>query len=432
MVGRGTRARRLVTLSAVVAMALAMVVAVPARGEEQQQNAPVYATTAPARSYDDVPEDSPVYGAVARVSSLMIMDGVTDTEFRPDEVATRSQMALALWKMAGEPSVIAKAKTFTDVEEGTPFFQAVRWASSVGVITSDKDAFNPDTEVTKEQVAVMLANYANKVCGHKVSGGRADLEGAWDVDEVSSWAVDACGWCVGRGLITLNDGALEPHAGVKRGEVAQALSRLYDIVGSTTLRSEALRAYKAYLHQLAGSKTIAVDCDGNGLPQSVADGEKTEDLLYAFAVGDFDSDAIPELLLCIREGAPDHKCVLYVCEYSKSAGGLIRNAPVASREVPVEMATFYGSGWIKIDNGSYMATSDGAATALGGEEGCLLVPRMRMDGQYSLVSYAGDDAKAEIKLSKSDYNHVMSELEADGILDIELYQATDANIDAVS
>ena len=429
MMGMGRGARCLMACAAVACVVALGAVAKPAYAEDK--NAPVYATTAPAKTFDDVPEDSPWYAAVSRVSSLKIMDGTTDTSFAPDEVATRGQIAMALWNMAGKPSVIAKAMTFTDVNEESAFSNAVRWASSVGVITSDNDAFRPDDEVTNEQVAVMLDNYARQVCGHKAKGSKEDLGDAYDVDDVASWAVGAYGWCVKRGILVAEDGALNPQAGVTRGRVAQALARLYDIVGSTTLRNEALRAYQAYLHALSDSKSIVVDCDGNGLPQADPEAPVSEDLLYAFAVGDFDSDAIPELLVCIREGAPDHLSALYVCKWSKSAGGLIKCAPTVRREVPVEMATFYGGGWIKVDDGSYLAASDGAATKLGGEEGCLLVPRTRINGQYALISYDAGDAKAEVTLSKTDYNRVMSELEAGGILDVELLQATNANIDSI-
>lgn len=414
-------------------IALGVLVALPHRtyADETSGNAPVVPTSAPTKTFTDIPEDHPAYRAITRIATLGIMDGYEDDTFRPSDEVTRADMAVTLWKMAGEPAPSSRSKGFDDVDAESGYDEAVRWASSVGVIDGNKDGtFAPSTNVTHEQLAVMLANYARNVCSVKAKGSEADLEEVYDAEEISSEAVSSVAWCVKRQIMVIDEGLVTPQEASTRADVAMMVVGLYDIVGSRTTNKVALRTYQRYLKSLSESTTIVIDCDGNGLPNPDGE-EKNEAMLYAYAVGDFDGDGISELLVCIREDAPDHLCTSYVCKYSKSAGGLVKCAPSISRLVPLEMITCYASGWIELDDGMFMATKDGQAEKMGGIEGQTLLAKMRADGKYLLVAYSTYDSTVISTFDKAEYNRIVSELTDGGILDIELVQATATNIDAI-
>ena len=113
----------------------------------------------------------------------------------------RQDVAVILWRMAGEPEV-ASGDGFEDVDYGDYYGPAVRWARATGVINGYQDAdgayrtFGPSDLVTREQLAAMIANYAEKVGGMTVSSNCAKLDALPDAGSVSDWARTSVGWCM--------------------------------------------------------------------------------------------------------------------------------------------------------------------------------------------------------------------------------------------
>ena len=85
-------------------------------------------------TFPDVPEGSWFYGVVYRAAGLGLINGYEDGRFGPNDNVTRGQVAVILWNMAGKPSPKGTPKTFPDVAAGKYYYDAVRWASSVGVV----------------------------------------------------------------------------------------------------------------------------------------------------------------------------------------------------------------------------------------------------------------------------------------------------------
>ena len=135
-----------------------------------------------------------------------IMTGYTNTGlFGPYDTLTRGQVATILWRLAGEPSAPAGTEDFSDNLDSSQFYYTpVRWARSAGVISGygDTNTFGPGDVVTREQLAVMLCNYAEKVERIDVSSNCRALDAIDGADDVSSWARAAMGWAVDAGLLS--------------------------------------------------------------------------------------------------------------------------------------------------------------------------------------------------------------------------------------
>ena len=58
---------------------------------------------AAAASFTDVREASPYYDAVRWAMENGVTNGTTKTTFSPDAPCTRAQLAMFLWRAAGEP-----------------------------------------------------------------------------------------------------------------------------------------------------------------------------------------------------------------------------------------------------------------------------------------------------------------------------------------
>ena len=173
--------------------------------------------------FNDVSKDDWFYSSVAYVYVTGIMTGSSDTEFSPDAPVDRATMATVLYRLEKEPEVKYRS-VFTDVPVSW-FSDAVIWAYGSDIIQGyGEGRFGPNDVLTREQFAVMLYRYASfKGHGTELTSTLARFS---DGGEVSSWAVDAVRWAVGAGLMTGTDGnTLNPRAVVNRSQCAVMLAR---------------------------------------------------------------------------------------------------------------------------------------------------------------------------------------------------------------
>ena len=99
------------------------------------------------------------------VSKFGYLDGYDNGLWGPNDQLTRAQVAMVLWRAAGQPW--ADAEDFSDVDYGAWYADCIEWARQTGVIAGygDTNLFGPDDPVTREQLAVMLARYAQQYVG---------------------------------------------------------------------------------------------------------------------------------------------------------------------------------------------------------------------------------------------------------------------------
>lgn len=178
---------------------------------------------------DAVPSFFDVNGHWAeRAIAAMIRKGIfqgTDQGFQPDASLSRAQLATVLFRLSGATAVKVTG-SYSDVAAGAWYQDAVNWASAAGIVSGiGNNAFDPQGNVTREQMAVMLYRYA-KAAGLDTEK-KADLNGFKDSASVSDWAAEGMAWCVSQGLLKGNpDGTLEPQGNATRAQAAAILERL--------------------------------------------------------------------------------------------------------------------------------------------------------------------------------------------------------------
>ena len=183
-----------------------------------------------ANPFPDVGAGAWYEGVVSRAIELGLFGGYADGRFGPNDNITRGQVAVVLWNMAKQPAAEAGAKNFTDVTDSSQYYyNAVRWASSVGVINGyNNGRFGPNDNVNREQLAAMIANYANKVDGREVTGSIDDLGSMADKDAVSDWAVSSVAWCCKTGILGAG-GIINPQGNATRAQAAKMVVFLHDM-----------------------------------------------------------------------------------------------------------------------------------------------------------------------------------------------------------
>ena len=174
-------------------------------------------------NFTDVPRYEWYYEAVSYVASEGLMNGVSSTQFNPNGTASRAQIVTILWRLAGEPSALTGA--FTDVPAGQYYSTAVAWASRQGIVTGvGNNRFEPNSNITREQLAVILYRYAQDA-GYTTSAS-ANITGYYDYARVNSYARTAMSWADGAGLITgTSTTTLSPQDTATRAQVATILMR---------------------------------------------------------------------------------------------------------------------------------------------------------------------------------------------------------------
>lgn len=180
--------------------------------------------------FTDVKADDWHIEAVAFVLSKGIMGGTSETKFEPETNIDRGMIVTMLHRLEGTPEAAPSA--FTDVKAEQYCAEAIGWASRNGIVQGYSDTeFRPTREISREQLASILYRYA-QLKGYDTSE-QADLSAYADAADVSGYALDGMRWAVAKGLISgVTESTLAPGGSATRAQAAMILMRFCENVVS--------------------------------------------------------------------------------------------------------------------------------------------------------------------------------------------------------
>ncbi|KAA8786509.1 hypothetical protein EC604_22010 [Paenibacillus amylolyticus] len=167
--------------------------------------------------------------AVNDMGSRMIVNGVTDTTFNPNNNITRAEFAAIIVRALGLPA--GKGNTsFSDVRSDAWYAGAVETAVSYKLINGFEDGtFRPQNTITREQAMTIVAK-AMSLTGlaerTPVSDATATLADFADYSQISGWAKDNLALTVRAKLINGRNANIDSKANMTRAEVAVLVERL--------------------------------------------------------------------------------------------------------------------------------------------------------------------------------------------------------------
>ena len=163
-------------------------------------------------------------------ASRGLLSGTSDTTFSPDTGMTRGMFVTALGRLAGINPDSYQTGKFTDVKADAYYAPYVNWAAQTGIVEGVTDTtFAPDTNINREQMAVIMKNYAAKL-GYDLPQTLKAVTFA-DNTQISSWAKDAVKSMQQAGILTgKNENKFDPKGTATRAEVATVLRRFVEIV----------------------------------------------------------------------------------------------------------------------------------------------------------------------------------------------------------
>ncbi len=176
--------------------------------------------------FSDVKTDDWFCSAVNYVVGKKLFNGVSDNEFAPNDSLTRAMLVTILYRLDGEPEAEI-GEGFADVESGAYYEKAVAWAKANGIVNGITDSeFAPNNNITREQIASIIYRYA-KYKGYDVSVGEdTNILSYEDANKISDWAVAAIQWACGAGLINgRTESTIVPDGTATRAEAAAIMQR---------------------------------------------------------------------------------------------------------------------------------------------------------------------------------------------------------------
>lgn len=168
--------------------------------------------------FDDVKPGAFYFDAVQWAVKNGITNGTGKSTFSPNDVCSRYQIVMFLWRAAGQPEAKA-AVSFADVKHGDIFYEAVQWAVERGITNgTSSTSFSPFAPCTRGQIVTFL---------HR-SAGSPKVSGACNFSDVSagSFCHDAVIWASSEGITKgTSAGRFSPNEGCTRAQVVTFLYR---------------------------------------------------------------------------------------------------------------------------------------------------------------------------------------------------------------
>ena len=164
------------------------------------------------------------------VAARGLLSGTGNGLFSPDGTMTRGMFVTALGRLAGVNPDSYQTRSFTDVKTDAYYAAYVEWAAQKGIVSGTGDKlFSPDAPVTREQMAVMMVNYAGQM-GYSIPTPLAAVTFA-DSDQISAWAAKEVAAMQRAGIVKGKDGnRFDPQASATRAEVSAVLRRFVESV----------------------------------------------------------------------------------------------------------------------------------------------------------------------------------------------------------
>jgi len=147
-----------------------------------------------ANPFRDVPENAWYYEAVRFAVSMGITAGTSEDSFSPDRPMTRAEFVTFLWRLFGSPEPESAVCGFTDVPTKAWYRKAVLWAVEQGITCgTSAAAFSPDARCTRAQVVTMIWRAVGSPEPESAANPFHDVS-------ANAWYATAVRWAVEQGI----------------------------------------------------------------------------------------------------------------------------------------------------------------------------------------------------------------------------------------
>ena len=217
--------------------------------------------TAPSAKFTDVANHW-AKESIDYVVGRGLLFGTSETTFAPNTAMTRGMLVTALGRLAGVDAKAYNKNSFTDVKADSSFRPYIEWAYSKSIVQGiGNNQFAADRAITREEIAVIFANYA-KATGYKLPVTREATAYA-DASCIGSACKDAVTAMQQAGIMMgEQNNKFNPKSNATRAEVSSMLHRYIKLtIDPATAQGWALNDDGQYMYYkdskpLTGWQTI--------------------------------------------------------------------------------------------------------------------------------------------------------------------------------
>lgn len=186
----------------------------------------------PGMSFDDVSIADWYYEKVNEAVRGGFIDPESDSKFNPQGPLDRKAMAkmLAVFKK-GDLSKLGDTYDYVDVNKDTRYHAEIAYCNDgVLMMGYGHGQFGPDDILTREQMAIILYRILQNSDQIKLDEKNLD---EYNFDDVSKWAREAVEWTVKAGIMVGDENKnLNPRNPVSRAEASTLIIRVVEILGN--------------------------------------------------------------------------------------------------------------------------------------------------------------------------------------------------------
>ncbi|MFZ5985651.1 MAG: carbohydrate-binding domain-containing protein [Bacillota bacterium] len=159
-----------------------------------------------------------------------IIKGKGSGKFAPTANISRAEFVQILANMAGADLSMYTTSNFTDVKTTDWFNGAVQWAYEKGIAYGSGGKFNPGANITRQDMAVMINQYTQKVAKYTLANANeavvfADDGSIAEYAKVSVLVMQRAGIISGKG-----NNMFDPRANATRAEASRMITALIQIM----------------------------------------------------------------------------------------------------------------------------------------------------------------------------------------------------------
>ena len=175
--------------------------------------------------FTDVPADRWSYPYIKQLYDAGVVSGTSATTFEPTANVTRAQFVTMIAGLAGADVSGYASGPFDDVQAGSWYAPYVNWAAASGIVSgTSATTFDPAAEISRQDMAVMLYNYAQQA---GVQLKQRTVTPFTDESSIAAYALPAVQALHSAGVISgMPDGSFQPQATTTREQACVVLCAL--------------------------------------------------------------------------------------------------------------------------------------------------------------------------------------------------------------
>ncbi|MPM42631.1 hypothetical protein SDC9_89298 [bioreactor metagenome] len=155
-----------------------------------------------------------------------VLKGSGDGTFKPEATITRAQFVTILARLSGDDLSGYTTSSFTDVSTADWYFPTVEWAYENGIVMGSNGAFDPEANITRQDLVVIIARYTRQILRCSLTGTSAAVAFT-DSKDIASYASEAVEAMQRSAIISGNsDGSFAPMAYATRAEASKMIALL--------------------------------------------------------------------------------------------------------------------------------------------------------------------------------------------------------------